>query len=875
MKSNEIRQKFLEFFKEHGHEVLPSSSLIPENDPTLLFTNAGMVQFKSVFLGDEKRPYKRGVTSQKCLRAGGKHNDLENVGRTARHHTFFEMLGNFSFGDYFKKDAVRWAWDFLTEWMNIPGEELLITVYEDDDEAALHWQNEVGVKPDKIFRLGEKDNFWQMGDTGPCGPCSEILIDQGPKIGCKGPHCKVGCDCDRFLEIWNLVFMQFNRDASGKLTPLPKPSIDTGMGLERLAAVLQGKKNNFDTDLFIPIIKKVEKVSNKTYGSDHLTDVSLRVIADHVRAVVFALSDGLMPSNEGRGYVLRRIIRRAARHGFMLGIEGPFLFTVLDPVYDIMASSYPDLLDNVQRTERILKFEEERFSHTLSSGMGILDNLIKELKSSGGKTLHGPDLFKLYDTYGFPLDLARDIAEDNTLGIDDKGFIKEMALQKTRARASWTGGEEEVSEVYREVLKESGITEFLGYDDFQSESTVRSLIKKGASTDEAGEGEQVELVLDKSPFYGESGGQVGDSGTIKGDGFKANVLNTRKYSDLLIHYVEIKKGNVKPGMKVTASVDEQRRKSIMRNHTATHVLHSALRAVLGDHIKQSGSLVAPERLRFDFTHFYQVDHKELAEVEELVNEKIIENLPVSVTLSTLDEAVESGVIALFGEKYGEQVRVVRAGDFTAELCGGTHTHYTGDIGPFKIISEGSVAAGIRRIEAITGFSALEYIRKEEEELKKTANILKVQELKVFEKLEKLLSDLKAREKELDSVKSKKASENVGSVIENAVEVNDIKVISHGYEGYDMKMLRNLADTIRDKIGSGVAVLGSSANGQAYYVAAVTKDLVNKLHAGDILKEVTGGKGGGRPDMAQGGTKDVKGIEKAIGSVVAIVKNKIK
>lgn len=873
MKSNEIRQLFLDFFSQKEHKVLPSSPLIPKDDPTLLFTNAGMVRFKSVFLGDEDRPYKRAVTVQKCLRAGGKHNDLENVGRTARHHTFFEMLGNFSFGDYFKREAIKWAWEFLTEWVKLPKDRLLISVYEKDDESASIWQNEVGVKPEKIFRLSEKDNFWQMGETGPCGPCSEILIDQGPEMSCNKPDCNVGCDCDRFLEIWNLVFMQYNRDSSGELSPLPNPSIDTGMGVERLSAVLQGKKNNFDTDLFSPIIKNIEDVSGKRYGTDSSVDISIRVIADHIRAAAFVLSEGLVPLNEGRGYVLRRIIRRAARHGFMLGIDGPFLYKVIDPVFDIMSEPYPELLEDTQRSKKVLKFEEERFAHALSTGMVILDKLIKELKSSGKDTVPGTELFKLYDTYGFPLDLAQDIAEDNKLRIDEQGFAKEMELQKTRARALWVRAAEEASGIYRGILKQSGSTKFLGYETLQTEGTVNALIKDGVSVEEAKEGEEVEIILDKTPFYGESGGQVGDKGSIKADGLRIEVLDTRKFNEILLHITTIKKGTIRTGMTVYVSVDEGRRKSIMRNHTATHLLHSALKAVLGDHIKQAGSLVVPERLRFDFTHFYAMENKELQEVEDIINEKIIENLSVNIAWTNLDEAVSKGVTALFGEKYGERVRVVRVGDFSAELCGGTHCSTTGEIGPFKIISEGSVAAGVRRIEAITGFSTLEFNRTRENTLKEAAGLLKAKELKVSESVEKIINDLKLREKELERIKHKAITGNVNAILNKAVEIGRIKVLAHKVEGLDIKALRNLADSLKNKIGSGVIVLGSTLDGQTSYVSVVTNDLVSRFNAGEILKAVTGGKGGGRADMAQGGTKDVEGVDNALNLVIDIVKKK--
>ena len=873
MESNNIRQLFLDFFREKGHEVLPSSPLLPKDDPTLLFTNAGMVQFKSVFLGEETRPYKRAVTVQKCLRAGGKHNDLENVGRTARHHTFFEMLGNFSFGDYFKKEAAEWAWEFLTERIKLPADKLYITVYEKDDEAEEIWKNHIGVPAERIYRLGEKDNFWQMGDTGPCGPCSEILIDQGAELSCGKPTCTVGCDCDRYLEIWNLVFMQFNRDHSGQLTPLPKPSIDTGMGIERLSAVLQGKHNNFDSDLFMPIIKTVQGLSGKKYGIDPEVNVSMRVIADHIRSAAFVISEGLFPSNEGRGYVLRRIIRRAARHGFLLGIEGPFLYNVLDTVYEIMSGQYPELNENTERSKKVLKLEEERFAHTLSSGMEILNKLIDEIKSSGKDTIPGPELFKLYDTFGFPLDLAQDIAEDNRLMIDMKGFNIEMELQKTRARASWVG-EEEVTGVYREVKKQSGATQFLGYETLTADGLmVTALIKNGSPVEEVKEGEEAEIILDVTPCYGESGGQVGDKGIMKADGLRIDVLDTKKFSDILIHNAVVRKGTIRKGMTVSVTVDEGRRKSIMRNHTATHLLHSALRAVLGDHIKQAGSLVAAERLRFDFTHFYAMQGSEIEEVEGIVNEKIIDNIPLEKSTTSLDDAISRGVTALFGEKYGERVRVVKAGDFSAELCGGTHCHATGEIGLLKIVSEGSVAAGIRRIEAVTGLQAIEFYRTREEELKKAAGFLKVPELKVSERVEKIISESKQQEKELDKFRQKAVKGKVDAILERTVSIDGIKVIARKIDGLDMKALRDLSDALRNKMGSGIILLASALEGQAYYVSAVSKDLTSRFHAGEILKTVTGGKGGGRPDMAQGGTKDVEGIDKAIGLVVEIIKQR--
>lgn len=884
MKGSEIREVFIDYFRGKGHKILPSSSLIPRDDPTLLFTNAGMVQFKSFFLNPQAAPYKRVATVQKCLRAGGKHNDLENVGRTRRHHTFFEMLGNFSFGDYFKKEAIIWAWEFMTEWMKLPEDKLLVAVYEKDDESAIIWQREAGIKPERIFRGGEKDNFWQMADTGPCGPCSEILIDQGIEMGCGKPDCAPGCDCDRFLELWNLVFMQYERDTDGKLTPLPRPCIDTGMGLERLGAVLQGKHSNFHTELFMPIIEEIEGISKKTYGKGHNTDVSINVIADHIRAVAFMLAEGLMPSNEGRGYVLRRIIRRAARHGFMLGIDEPFLYKVIDSVSGIMSSSYPELLEEARRIKRVLKFEEERFSHTLTSGMSILNELIRGLKASGENTIPGVELFKLYDTYGFPLDLARDIAEDNALTIDEQGFEKEMETQKVRARASWAGGDTGIAEIYRKLLREAGPTEFLGYETLKAEGTILAVIKDGALVVEAKEGDEVEIILNKSPFYGESGGQVGDKGVLSGEALRIEVTDTKKIDEIISHICIIRRGVVNAGIRVYTSVDEERRKAIMRNHTATHLLQSALRAVLGDHVKQAGSLVEQERLRFDFTHFSPLKEREIEEVERIVNEKIMENMSVEASTMSIDDAIGSGAIALFGERYGEKVRVVRAGDFSAELCGGTHCSATGEIGLFKIVSEGSVASGIRRIEALTGTGALEFVRAEEEELKKVAGLLKVSAsltrkgekvLRVAERLEKSITHTKLLEKELERLKGKALVGKADAILQNVVMVNNIKVLSCRIDGYDSKTLRDLADKLRDKMGSGILVLGSVLNGEVSYVAMVTKDLTPRLNAGEILKVITGGKGGGRADMAQGGAKDVEGIDEALESVYDIIKKQVR
>lgn len=876
MKSKEIRKAFLDYFFSKGHEIVKSASLIPKNDPTLLFTNAGMVQFKTVFLGEEKRPYLRAVSCQKCIRAGGKHSDLENVGHTARHHTFFEMLGNFSFGDYFKKDAILFAWELLTERFKIPRDKLWVSVYEKDDEAEKLWAELTGIPANRIVRLGAKDNFWQMGDTGPCGPCSEIIIDQGENIGCRSPECGVGCDCDRFLELWNLVFMQYNRDESGDLTPLPKPSIDTGMGLERISAVLQGKLNNFDTDLFSPIISGITAKSNVSYGKRAESDTSIRVIADHIRAIAFLISDGLMPSNEGRGYVLRRIIRRASRHAKLLGVSEPVLYKFIEPAADFMGDTYPELIDEKERISKVLRFEEERFSRTLEQGMKIIDEIIAAAKKAGSKTIPGNEIFKLYDTFGFPLDLARDIASDNNLVLDEGGFHAEMETQRERARASWVGEEDAVSSIYRELFSEIGRTEFVGYETIQSESIVKAMLKEGKVVKEAYKGEEVEVFLDKTPFYGESGGQVGDTGEITSDGFKAAVTDTKKVIEgLHSHIIKIKEGRLRVWDKITCEVDAQRRKSIMRNHTATHLLQASIRNIAGEHVKQAGSLVEPERLRFDFTHFFPLSVSEIEEIENIVNQKILENLDIDISVMGIKEAIASGATALFGEKYGEIVRIVKVPDFSSELCGGTHCRTTGDIGLFVIVSEGSVASGIRRIEALTGSAAIEYFREKENELKKIAGMLKTD--KPFERIEKLLADMKEMEKETERLKGKAASESSTTLIEKARSIAGIKVLSWRVDGLKKKDLRVLADNLKEKLASGVIVLASAKDGDAAMLSMVTKDLTDKVKAGVILKKVSelaGGRGGGKPEMAEGGTKDIEKLDKALEAVYDIVKDQV-
>lgn len=875
MKSKEIRKSFLDFFISKGHELVKSSSLIPKGDPTLLFTNAGMVQFKSVFLGEETRPFKRATSCQKCLRAGGKHSDIENVGHTARHHTFFEMLGNFSFGDYFKREAISFAWELLTGWFRLPEDRLWVSIYEEDEDAAKLWKEETGIPEDRIVRLGAKDNFWQMGDTGPCGPCSEIIIDQGTDVGCGRENCRVGCDCDRYLEIWNLVFMQYNRNEKGELYPLPKPSIDTGMGLERITAVLQGKLNNFDTDIFAGIISSISETAEIDYGKSPEMDVSIRVIADHIRAIGFLLSEGLIPSNEGRGYVLRRIIRRAARHARVLGLSGPVLFRFLDSLSESMGDIYPELIDEKERASKILEIEEERFSKTLDQGMRLMEGLIDEVKRAGRNLIPGEEIFRLYDTYGFPYDLARDIAMDNGLTIDEAGFQREMELQRERARASWVGEEEAVAPIYRELINEIGATEFVGYERLESSSIVKAIVMDGKVIGEAREGEEVEVFLDITPFYGESGGQVGDTGEISGENFRAVVMDTSKpIEGLHSHHIRLKKGIIRVWDRVHCKVNKEKRIATTRNHTATHLLQAALRMVIGDHVKQAGSLVSPERLRFDFTHFSSLSDEEIRSIEDIVNEKIMENLPVRVTWMDMKEAIVSGATALFGDKYGERVRVVSVPDFSSELCGGTHCKATGEISLFVLVSEESIASGIRRIEAFTGKSAFDYLRARASELSRLANLLKTDQ--VYQRVEKLLSELKGLEREIESLKAKTFAKDASSIIEQARMIEGVNVISCRVDGLDAKDLRTLADNIREKVRSGIIFVASAKNGQASFLSMVTKDLIDRFDAGDIIKKVAsvaGGRGGGRKEMAQGGTSNIEKLDMAVKSVYDLIKGK--
>ncbi len=875
MKSSDLRKLFLDFFASKNHKIVPSSPLVPRNDPTLLFTNAGMVQFKSLFLGEETRDYKRAVTSQKCMRAGGKHNDLENVGHTARHHTFFEMLGNFSFGDYFKKDAIAYAWELLTVQLKLPKEKLWITIYKDDDEAFKLWQDVAKVSADRIVRLGEKDNFWSMGDTGPCGPCSEILIDQGPEVGCGKSTCAVGCDCDRYLEIWNLVFMQFNRDETGKLTPLPKPSIDTGMGLERLCAVSQGVKSNFETDLFQPIIKQIAALAGVPYHKDRQADISYQVIADHLRAMTFLISDSVLPSNEGRGYVLRRVIRRASRYGKLIGIDKPFLFKLTGVVVDEMREAYPELVDSREHVAKLVLLEEERFATTLTSGLALLNETVAKIKAEKKNIIPGEVLFKLYDTFGFPLDLVTDMARDQDLTLDQEGYQKAMQEQRDKARAAWAGsGEAKVKPVYKDVAVSIKKPVFTGYEVTQDSGLIVAIIKGDKKVAEAHEGDQVEIVLDRTPFYAESGGQVGDKGDLLGEGAKFSVQDTVKpFEDMIVHKGTLNKGQLKVGDSVLARVDEEGRGETARHHTATHLLHATLRYVLGDHVKQSGSLVAPDRLRFDFTHYTSLTEREIGRVEELINEYIIQNRPVETQVMNVDQAVASGAMALFDEKYGDKVRVVSVKDVSRELCGGTHTRASGDIGVFKILSEMGIAAGVRRIEAVAGKHGYQAFKREEQSLHDIAQMLKTSDLDVAPRVEKLVAQAKGLEKELDQLKHKHQSSQAGDLVGEARTVNGIRVLARRADGMDAKDLRDFGDKLRDKLGSGILALGSVKDDKVSLIVMVSKDLTNRFHAGNIVKvmaPVLGGTGGGKPDLAQAGGKDAAKLDAALDSLYAII-----
>jgi len=864
MKCADIRKNFLNFFEKQGHQVVPSSSLVPASDPTLLFTNAGMVQFKDVFLGKEQRNYHRAASSQRCVRAGGKHNDLENVGYTARHHTFFEMLGNFSFGDYFKQDAIKFAWEFLVNEMKLSPQRLWVTVYQDDDEAARIWLEEIKVDPKRFSRIGDKpgkrkyesDNFWSMGDTGPCGPCSEIFYDHGPEIA-GGPPGSPDEDGDRYIEIWNLVFMQFDRAADGEMKPLPKPSVDTGMGLERLAAVMQGVHNNYEIDLFANLIKFAAKLAN----TSDLSNKSLRVIADHIRSCAFMITDGVVPSNEGRGYVLRRIIRRAIRHGHKLGLRDAFFYKLVKPLVQEMGDAFPELAKAQANVERVLQQEEQRFEETLDQGMSILDEAIRNMK---GKVLNGDTVFKLYDTYGFPVDLTADIARERDLQLDMDGFEKAMASQRERARKA---GKFEAN--YHDKLDVKGATVFTGYDGIEGEGTVLQLFKDGSAVKVLSTGDDGIVVLDRTPFYAESGGQVGDQGRLDAKGASFLVQDTQKQHDVYLHMGRVDSGQLKVGDKIKAAVNQSERRQTACNHSATHLFHAALRQVLGTHVTQKGSLVDAERLRFDFSHFEPVSAQQLTEIEDLVNEKIRANYPVQTKLMQQDEAIAAGAMALFGEKYGDVVRVLSMGDFSVELCGGTHVNRTGDIGMFKIISEAGVAAGVRRVEAISGVGAMQWLHGLENNMRQLASLVKGTPDTLNDKIKQLLERNRQVEKELEQLKGKLASSQGSDLMSQAQDIEGIKVLAARLDGVDPKSLRDTLDQLKNKLGSAAIVLAAVNDDKINLVAGVTNDQTSRIKAGNLVNVVAqqvGGKGGGRPDMAMAGGNNPAALDNALDSV---------
>ncbi|AMG99194.1 MULTISPECIES: alanine--tRNA ligase [Serratia] len=869
----EIRQAFLDFFHSKGHQVVASSSLVPNNDPTLLFTNAGMNQFKDVFLGLDKRAYSRATTSQRCVRAGGKHNDLENVGYTARHHTFFEMLGNFSFGDYFKHDAISFAWELLTgeNWFNLPKERLWVTVYETDDEAFDIWQKQIGVPAERIIRIGDNkgaafasDNFWQMGDTGPCGPCTEIFYDHGDHIW-GGPPGSPEEDGDRYIEIWNIVFMQFNRQSDGTMLPLPKPSVDTGMGLERIAAVLQHVNSNYEIDLFSTLIAAVAKVT----GAVDLNNKSLRVIADHIRSCAFLVSDGVTPSNEGRGYVLRRIIRRAVRHGNMLGAKDSFFYKLVAPLIEVMGPAADELKRQQSLVEQVLKTEEDQFARTLERGLTLLD---EELANLQGDTLDGETAFRLYDTYGFPVDLTADVCRERGLKVDEAGFELAMEAQRRRARESSGFGAD-----YNSMIRVDGASQFCGYDHEQQQSTVIALFRDGQSVNEIHAGEEAVVVLDETPFYGESGGQVGDKGVLKAAGADFEVSDTQKYGQAIGHQGKLSQGSLKVNDRVDAQIDTVRRNRIRLNHSATHLLHAALRQTLGEHVAQKGSLVNDKYLRFDFSHFEAMKPEQIRIVEDLVNQQIRRNLPVQTEVMALDDAKEKGAMALFGEKYDDNVRVLTMGDFSTELCGGTHASRTGDIGLFRILSESGTAAGIRRIEAVTGEGAIATLHQQNDLLQDVAHLVKGDSNNLTDKVRAVLDRTRALEKELQQLKDQQAAQESASLSSKAKMVNGVPLLVSKLDNVEPKMLRTMVDDLKNQLGSAIIVLATTADDKVSLIAGVTKDLTDRVKAGELIGNVAqqvGGKGGGRPDMAQAGGTDVSALPAALDSVEAWVASKL-
>ncbi|HYB43308.1 MAG TPA: alanine--tRNA ligase [Candidatus Methylomirabilis sp.] len=882
MSGNQLRQRFLEYFQRNDHTVVRSSSLVPAQDPTLLFTNAGMVQFKAVFLGEERRDYARATTAQKCVRAGGKHNDLENVGRTARHHTFFEMLGNFSFGDYFKAEAVAYCWELLTRDWGLPKDRLKATVFEQDDDAFALWRKIAGMSDDRILRLGEKDNFWAMGDTGPCGPCSEIHYHQGEHLPCAeeqaGRRCLgPACDCDRWLEIWNLVFMQFNRDASGAMTPLPKPSIDTGMGLERVAAVVQGKDSNYQIDLIRPLIDHVERLSRTRYGADEEHDVSMRVIADHARAATFLITDGVTPSNEWRGYVLRRIMRRAMRHGRMLGLVEPFLWDVTSTVVSVLGDAYPEIREQHARVAETVKLEEERFAETLDLGMAKIRDYLDAHRSDPAKIVDGKFLFTLYDTHGFPTDLSQEVFQDAGWSMPPESlaaFESEMGAQRERARASASfgasdGGDRSAA-VYHELSAALPRPAFLGYTSLAAPARILAIVADGQRRRTARQGDVVEVILDRTPAYAESGGQMGDTGAITARDGQGRIEDTYyRGVQLIVHRVAVTQGELRENEDVAVTVESRRRQGLKLHHTGTHLLHAALRQVLGTHVTQAGSLVAPDHLRFDFSHGAGVKDSEVDRVEQLVNEAVQANITVSPVEMGLQEALKTGAMALFGEKYGDRVRVIKIGDFSTELCGGTHLEATGQIGLFKVTGEGAVASGVRRIEAVTGEDALRHVGQEEAALRESASLLKIPPLELPKRLQRLLDEQRQLEKHLAQLEARLARSRAQELAAAAREVAGVAVIAARLDGLDPDGLRSVVDTLRERVSSGVICLGSVVDGKVNLVASVSKDLTKRFPAGKLVQEVAklvGGGGGGRPDLAQAGGKDPGKLDDALAAV---------
>ncbi len=881
MNGDRLREAFLRYFEGRGHTRVRSSSLVPGDDPTLLFTNAGMVQFKRVFLGEEPRDYRRATSAQKCVRAGGKHNDLENVGRTARHHTFFEMLGNFSFGDYFKAEAIAFAWEFLTRDLGIDPHRLTATVFTDDDDAAGLWKKVAGFGDERVLRLGEKDNFWAMGDTGPCGPCSEVHYHQGDHLPCaevaSGRRCLgPACECDRWLEVWNLVFMQFNRDAGGRLTPLPRPSIDTGMGLERIAAVVQGKASNFETDLLWPLVSRVAELSGRRYRELEDHDISMRVIADHARATTFLIGDGVTPSNEWRGYVLRRIMRRAMRHGRLLGLREPFLHRTVPWVVALMQGAYPEVVAERRRIEDVVRGEEERFAETLDTGM----RLIEEYAATEARSplvLDGRFLFKLYDTHGFPRDLAEEIFQDKGWRVTDEtqaAYEAEMSAQRDRARAGaafGAGDDTGGASLYQQLLAEVPAVEFVGYETLMAPGRILALVSIGGEAPrrvrEAGPGHEVEVILDRTPAYAESGGQIGDTGTLVGREGRGEIVDTYyRGSKLIVHRVRVQTGGFREGEDVAVSVESPRRLGLRQHHTGTHLLHAALRKILGTHVAQAGSLVAPDHLRFDFSHGGALRDPEIEQIEGLVNEQVQANVPVDRMEMGLDEALRQGALALFGEKYGQRVRVIRIGDFSTELCGGTHLDQTGQLGLLKVESEGAVASGVRRVEAVAGSAALAAVSRHERALREAAEILKISPTEVPQRLRQLVEGQRALEKQLADLEARLAQGRADDLVASARQVNGVSVIAARVDGLDAEGLRAVVDRLRQRLGSGVVCVGSVADGKVSLVTGVTKDLTGRVHAGKLIQEVAraaGGSGGGRPDLAQAGAKDPARLDQAL------------